>query len=694
VFDKVEGLKFKFSDYIKTLTDGKTGTGKYTAQYQARDAAGLLSTKTYTITLNEEFIDDVKPSVKVKFDKYLYLGGDVKSYTVPTATVSDAGSASSGASRIETQYTVNGGSGAGGLDVKSGEKLDIEYVDATTVLLKNAGYKNISELDPDKTAKKDKLSMNIFGLTKLTLSVKAIDSAGNETSVGGDPDGDLALITDDIISAQNLDLNIGAVSYEGTSGSTISFDGMKTTIERETDSGSPNFDKFELGSFAITGIEHEYRNFVGFEMKLTRDKDGKEIILNNLSFETFYVSPNTYSSITGGKGMRVVDKIVAALSDGDYNLAIRVFDVSGGSIVRNYSIKIDEDGSGSGQPVLDSAAAIPYPGGNVNETYLLNNSESFAPPAGGDPDRRYMVRRILNAGNFALMGHEFTAYAQGGYSFNDGSYLTSGEFKGHQSYTFSATDIKTPIFEVQGVMPWYADKDTVIDLPSVVAHNTYANADITVTVKGPAPANTPITPDFDGATNSYSFKGTENGVYTVTYTASINNARADQKFDIRVGDHIAPEFTFTAQTARKAGSYFKFSKMVVDKIASAADLSSTSDDLADIKFTKELITPSEEVIRIEAEKGAAAADRQVKSGWDSEGYKLDESGDYTVRYIAEDRYGNQSEKIDSFHVSSDSKSSALAVRVIATVLVIIAVLLIVGLILYFTRFQKKKIKKA
>ena len=419
---------------------------------------------------------------------------------------------------------------------------------------------------------------------------------------------------------------------------------------------------------------------------------------------------------TAGTGVIVVSNIRVGLVKGTYTLTIRAFDIVGNSVSVSYKLTVEEQ---AGETVIVSSAPPVATVGQTSQTYTLKNEFGIEVGADIDSGRAYMVRKIKGPGNFALMGSEFTSFAQGQFFFEEGYYVKdakdAADDKYRQAqglYDFRVDDTLETAFEVQGIMPVYAPKGSDLILPSIVAHNRYANAKIEKPVIRSLKSSTTVNPalitkieteadlpadikaatgyNFDNYYNGYMFKPTEDGKYEVTYSASVNNSPAGTKsFTITVGDNIPPTFTVAAVKAFALNEFFKFEVMTVD--ADSHDVKD-GNKYDDIEFIKRLILPSGERYEV-SDWGETGRTKTMDSSRTADGgYKLTASGTYRIEYIARDRAGNESIEYQDFEIAGEGSAAPWPWKVFSIVMVIIAVLLIAAVILYLARFQKKKIK--
>lgn len=656
------GFTFNFNDY--KLGSDLTKTGKYTAIYNARDEKPNSTTKSYDIDLQDTFTDKLEPSVELNADKYIYVSTTETKYTLPTATVSDAVD-----SKPSVTYTLKIGEKS--VVVENGEEISVWCKD-NKLFVKYSGNENGEEF----------VMQN-----KATLAIEATDDAGN-TNDSVKKEITLA-VESDITNAANVTLSINGDDITPAS------DGATYELGK----------KFDLGKLTIGSFELGYRDFVGVEMYM---KNPAGDIIDGLDFET-YVDENS------GKYQINVDKITfipaqATETDKPYVLTVRAFDITGRSLVQSFDITVNVKAGGN-RPSI-SAASIPT-SGNINVAYRLKNESYDA--EGVDENKKYIVRRISNAGRFSLMGIEFTAYTTGTVTFTDGYYKTGNEFASiGEKYSLKATDNSNIEFDVLGLMPVQAPKaertagyknnynaaDTKwIKLPEVIAYNEYANADVTIKVTTPTTSGSSRTYSFDPkqnknedsdyiqydeTANQYYIFATMDGEYKVEYSASVGGASATPKsFTIRVGDTVPPTFTTEGNnygaTARQNGSFrFKTVKLGAEDEGS----------IADITFTKRLLDPSGNEVYSVSDKGTTGANKTTPSK--DETYTFTMTGMYTVEYTATDKAGNSSVYQDTINVSATDSTGAMPLKVLRTVLIIVGVILIAGVILYFVRFRKVK----
>lgn len=278
--------------------------------------------------------------------------------------------------------------------------------------------------------------------------------------------------------------------------------------------------------------------------------------------------------------------------------------------------------------------------------------------------------------------------------------------------TVNATDSSTAVFELQGTMPVYStkyaeDNKVFVVLPNLSAYSTNgAASDIEVDVvdaDGDSAAvymaGDTIPSTYASAFEAYcedkgiTFEGnmamfvpTEDGVYTISYIATLNNrVVTSDEYTIKVGDVVAPNIdvavgsingtrvTGTTVSAN-VGDTFDFASITVNEPSTG------------FSYTKELIDPNNSVI-------ATLTSRTLANNGSS--YTLGIAGQYRVVYTVTDDAGNPTVVKYTIVVSSSSSTSPSsgAVTTLAVVLIIVGVLLVAGVVIYLIRFRRRKPNK-
>ncbi len=640
------GLTLPIGSYVKQIADGDdydNAVGSYTVYYRAVDEKNNVTRKSYTFTVEAGFEDETDPTINLEVtDEYLLVYENETEYVIPVPSAHDDKD-----QNVKVQYTLSSNSQE--IAVKGGE---------TAKLVKEEGALKLIVDDQTLTLVDD-----------LTFTAKSTDDSGNEST--------------EVTKSVNV-IDVSTLSLEQA---VTTVDVTSWTDDQTVDAS----EKATLGEFKITLSDASLRDLVGFEIGIYDANGNVPNVPLNLT--TFY--DNATQTIT------VKDvAFTPVIADSTYTVVVRVYNVVGMSRIYTATVNVNPSSSG-GDETISAAPTIPG-SGNVKTTYKLKNV-GVQKPADIDSGALYVVRQIEAKGAFGIMGTEFTAFTAGNFKFTDGYMLESNggfvPFAENGSYTFTASQTETITTHVLGVMPNVAEKSTdgtsVVVLPAVVGNTSSAEAEIKISGKTPSGKKIEYEVgksgdyffDFDSATSEYSFKPLEDGEYVITYTASCGSAdEVSQSFTIKVGDVIAPVFTLKSDHVVKAieGNSFTFKEVVID----TQDTNDYSGKESSFKYVKRLKNPAGTVV-YEIEQNGETGRTAVYDD-SGESYKFTATGTYTVEYVVTDKVGNDSVYTTTISVSAESTTNPVSVKVISTILIIVAVLLIAGIILYFVRFRKVK----
>lgn len=209
-----------------------------------------------------------------------------------------------------------------------------------------------------------------------------------------------------------------------------------------------------------------------------------------------------------------------------------------------------------------------------------------------------------------------------------------------------------------------------------------------------------------------STKFTTRGTYKITYTATSSYGTVPSKtFDIKVGDTIAPTFSF------KAGAIAQLSQDIVydgtHNIEYSIDLVRYSQRTLTIKVYsngKEIYTVDTGLV-IRDKNGTTESQAPVFNNWSNLNVELkttdgnltlnDEAkdlekqyfingvGKYTLVLTMTDNYGNTATREISFNVVSKSEPKSVNDNVVGIVLIVVSLVVLAGVILFFTLTGKK-----
>lgn len=662
---------FDFSKYNKKNSKGEKAAlaGTYTVLFRARDKDNNTSSKTYTVTLTETYEDNNVPNT-AEVTAPDYLSAADETFTVPYPVYADKED-----TRLLVDYRLYTDAEKY-VQVKGGE---------TASLTAKAGYLVINE------GKSDEAELELGD--SLYYYIGVTDKAGNFRSNA---------VAEDK-SYINVALNpaeytkIAAVTTiikETETEEKFSFDGNIEFVKVKTTDDNDEFvragNTVNAGSFVITAANKDMRYYTGFEVAVY-DPEGNhvDVTLETLSdvkgdVAKIYVQNITFTASTATKEADGEQEATA------YTMTIRVFDVNGNNDVYGYKLTgVNPSSHGNNQT---SAIANVDTKGDVNVTYKLKNSVIKHINEQGE----FRVVRKITGGVFSLMGNEFTAKTAQSYRIWDG-YINADNINNGFNYAdvtqvdipyrVQVNDDATPVIELQGTMPTYVAKydaengeysetNGLVQLPTAVAYTQYGMGEITIDVKDPKGSTVTLN-------ENNQFEADKDGAYTVTYTATYKNGKEDSKeYFINVGDVFAPKFTVSGGTstssAKKEGDTFKFKTIELVE----------GEDTDGVTVTKQIYDPSHELISGSTVDGSYTG--YAKKENNGSEIKLNKVGEYTIVYTAKDAVGNDYKITETLTVTSKGSSTPTTWTTLSTVLIIVAILLLAGVIIYVVRFRKVK----
>ncbi|MCL2847534.1 MAG: hypothetical protein FWE13_02125 [Firmicutes bacterium] len=746
------GFRFNFAHYVDTaiehvatLTDWSQFFGNFTFQFQARDERHNITTRTFDVDLQDRFEDTTLPTIDIETTRAMHIPTNLNRVTVPNIIGVD-----SQATRLNTNFRLaivnQQGEPTDWIYVRANERLRVVRSTVGTedrVYLENADYRTIRD-NPGPAPLFDRTgTLNITNATELTLIAEATDYVGN---VREERETIRLVLGDNFAPELGLALTATAATHRATS-EVLNFAGLR---EGQLERGSNGL--INLGGFAVTGVPNDYRNFVGFEMRLTDERGRvvpitqvKSFFINSSAYTGADLEPATRRTYTygenqgeymrnprdnsfvyeGGIGMIVVQDIEVRLTEGEYLLSIRAFDVNGGSVAAALSINIEgREGPGDGNIVVSSASQPIPTVGNINQSYILRHERGFHAPSDIDPARTFMVRRIQNATHFSLMGSEFTAHAPASVIFNEGVFYRRGEgtdvVRGFRPidavpYTFVASDSAQVEFSLQGFMPVHARRQfdstpaaraidaNWVNIPRMIAHNGNHNATVTINVVDPngsrLTVGTAVTSNLQRREDgSYRFWPGVDGYYTITFTANVGTQSAtSDPFRVRIGNLVPVEFTITGgHTGYALNDSFSFNEMIVRSDWNQAIEGNPS--INDIRFIKRLIQPGGAVYEIN-EVGMITRNGEVYRtnrtntiANQDDGFLLSQTGTYRVEYITIDEQGNEYIIAHEFTINADPIRIPWPVQIFAWVASVLIIAVAIFVIVYIIRFRRRRIK--
>ena len=258
--------------------------------------------------------------------------------------------------------------------------------------------------------------------------------------------------------------------------------------------------------------------------------------------------------------------------------------------------------------------------------------------------------------------------------------------------------ISKPTLEWNGTftVQEYAKQNSEVILPVVSATYGYRNADVVVSVKTPGGANVEVTTRV--AEDGYSemvFKTAETtkGTYKVTYTAEIDGKKIEKEFSIKVGDNSAPVISMNHEAELKQDIVYDGEH----QLEYALDVSKSNKTfVVSVKSNGNTIYSYDLGLNI-SDKDDLGVNNPNYS-WYNLDYKLtgnnvtgsnnkyyiNGTGKCTLTLTIKDNYDNETTKVINFNVVSETKTEEKNDTVVGVVLIVISLIVLAGVILFFT----------
>lgn len=263
----------------------------------------------------------------------------------------------------------------------------------------------------------------------------------------------------------------------------------------------------------------------------------------------------------------------------------------------------------------------------------------------------------------------------------------------------------------------YAGMGETVYLPYMAANH---GAHVDVTVKGPSNSTLPSdnkvkATTIDGkqvwAFKTYSSESIyATGTYTVTYTATAGDEKLTQTFNIKVGDSVGPTLTMTKQAELKQDVVYdgehdieyyvtldKANKTIKIKAVSNGETLFTYDDIelsiTDRDGKNELIEGYKwNYLSFDLTKDGVSATKGDTDEANTTKFLIKDHGKYTLNITSTDSLGNaaiEDINIEFKVVRPDSQKSDNG-TIIGAVLIVVSLLVLAGVILFFTFTGKNK----
>ncbi len=517
--------------------------------------------------------------------------------------------------------------------------------------------------------------------------------------------------------------------------SVIDIDSKTLTIKDITDDEVPEKVDMSYDGVTVTAEQERIEFAVNSTDPMPKNifEQGKEVVLPKITFNeselqmsvAYYVVEDAtelgkikYQYPTNVKyknGNTVYGGVITTDKIGTYNVVYTATDVAGNTSVVFVSFEVAD----SSNPILSVKAIgngltqsgnviTAEKGTEISLEALLHSSDmktNLTDIATIDVD--------IQAQN---LGYEPTGTTEYSYKFNSvGSYAVTinasyyddvfGKVRNAETkeYVINITPIElkwTSEFDVDEFVDKEGEK---VYLPMVSATDD-AEVNVIVKKKNGKELVTSTETDTNGATRLV-FVPADKGIYTVTYTATSDDAKITKTFDIKVGDHIAPTIKMNYESELSQDIIYK-GKDISYKFNVVTTNSST-------QTRKFVITASSNGKTIyEYDLGLSISDRDASGQvtedypWTSLDYSLTTengkisgtkpeytisgTGKYTLTLTVDDGvYGNVATKVITFNVVDETEAKEENDTVVGTVLIVVSLVVLAGVILFFLFTGKK-----
>ncbi len=256
-------------------------------------------------------------------------------------------------------------------------------------------------------------------------------------------------------------------------------------------------------------------------------------------------------------------------------------------------------------------------------------------------------------------------------------------------------------------VPKYAKQNETIILPDLTASQGNLKADVSVKVLDPD-GLTPESGDAiryqNGDAMVWSFTTNENtrGTYKVTYTAKTDYGEITKTFEIKVGDNVAPTFNMNYESELSQEIVYdgtnqieyninlnKTNRTLIIEVISNGKTIYSYDTKLVIKDKNDNGTESTMTNWNSLTVELASDDGIVSKGDEDGQYIINGTGKCTLTLTVEDSYDNVGTKKIEFNVVSETEPEENKDSYLGVVLIIVSLVILAGVILFFTFTGKK-----
>lgn len=629
-------------------------TGQYTLTFTARDkdANGKLKNASYrvkTVNIVDELKDINNPILQTtNIPAYVMVG---EKFIEPVITAVDPSDEKSEATKVIVKKTY-------------------EFVDSED---------NATEFDFNN---KNYYIPEEEGYIRITVEAK--DSVGNKVLDEHDNEVDSVVYT---INVYSEDIDTEAPTFksglewvdENNPDTSLFVDDEGQLVQRTIYFNDKDSKKVTVSNIVIQSATSQY-DFIGYEV-IVRGPGTKTV--GDTTYEGLGQRLNTavkskvFFDQSENKYNLVLEQISFEVNkEGKHSLTIRAFNMSGASTFATVTFNVTKKNDVSSNSFVGNGAvsALSY---NTTIPTELELGEPYALPL-KDADGKDLGSREIVGPAYELKGNVFTPKAVGQYTII--LYRENGVKE--TSVTVTCIDSEKPEFKLLGEVPSYVAKydaednaDAFVEIPEVSVVDKGALKEYSVKVVD----NNGEIVHIETRNGKDGFVPRVDGTYTITYTVNDSSNTATYSITIKCGDLIKPTIVDVSKITPEVTKYKQNDKLYAKELekTNVSDNVTESDKLV---ITRTLYGPNGNAISVETDDS------------NKEYYTLRDAGTYTLTYTIKDEAGNVYTKEFTITVTGEGKKP-FNYQLLSTVLIITAIVLIIGVGIYFFRFRNIKEKK-
>lgn len=423
----------------------------------------------------------------------------------------------------------------------------------------------------------------------------------------------------------------------------------------------------------------------------------------------------TYKSPIGKQfsNNRIVGGTIETTKAGTYYVAYTAIDDAGNATILHFTFEVDA----KADPILTVGVTgedINFSGntvtGDVGSTITFDaalyesNGETDITNATGAAIN-YTISDGGKGLDFAPTGEDMT------FIFND-----EGEYTITFTGSYNGNDAIEKVINISISMPklaWdfdispksHAKTEELVTLPELTASQGNKKATVSVKVTDPDGQVVEVKQAYVNEATVWQFTtlSDSKGTYKVIYTAETTDSKIEKTYEIKVGDNVAPTFSMEKENELSQDIVYdgensieyqvKLNKtnrtlvIVIDGKEYNTNL--TISDKDDAGQTRTLTSWSKLTVEL-LKNGSVISDYTTDDNNSNyKTYTISATGEYTLKLTIQDSYNNEAVKEIKFDVVTKTNPTENNDTVVGAVLIVISLLILAGVILFFTFSGKK-----